>query len=113
MRIAPALPRSGHGQNGPDIQAHKNALRSRAANGGFRAASTHSRNDTHSLAAALKLDFSVNQGEKREIAAHAHALAGVKMCAHLTNDDIARPDRFAAVFFDATSLPIGITTIAT
>jgi hypothetical protein len=58
------------------------------------------------------LDFTVHKGEDGEIVAETDPFARMDTRPNLPNDDISSPDGFAAVFFHAPPLPIGIPTVA-
>ena len=62
------------------------------------------RNITSVLAAHLELYCTVYQGVESVVAAHADVLARVKLCASLTNDDVACLADFATEYLDAYSL---------
>ena len=70
------------------------------------------RHDVHSATFAVEDDLAVDQCEQRVILALADAFAGVELGTQLADDDVAGDYLLAAVAFDATSLTVGIATVA-
>src|SRR5205085_3360716 len=50
--------------------------------------------------------------ENRVIAAHADAIAGMKLCAALAHDDVARQHDLATEFLDAEPPPAAVAAVA-
>ena len=68
--------------------------------------------DVDAAPLAVELHDAFDQCEQRVVVALADAASGVKLVAHLTDEDVARLDRFATELLDATALCVGIATVA-
>lgn len=55
---------------------------------------------------AVPFYYAVRKGEQRVVPAHADILSGVDFRSALAEDNVARQDIFAAVFFDAAALAL-------
>ena len=60
---------------------------------------------------AIEEHATINQGENRVIATHAHALTGVELGATLANDDVTGDDGLTTKLLHAEALAAGIATV--
>ena len=68
-------------------------------------------NDVDSSSALIELDLTVHNSENGEIGTHSDTTTRMKFRADLPDDDIPRPNGFAAKPFNSSSLSIGIATV--
>lgn len=61
---------------------------------------------------AVPFYYAVRKGEQRVVPAHADILSGVDFRSALAEDNVARQDIFAAVFFDAAALGVGVAPVS-
>jgi len=60
----------------------------------------------------IELDFTIHESEKGEVTADSDTATGMEFRPYLPNKDVSRPNGFAAILFDSSSLSIGIPTIS-
>ena len=67
---------------------------------------------TSALALSFELDNSVNLRKQGVISTHTHVSTRMKLCAHLSHQNISGPDRLPTKSFDSTSLGRAVTAVS-
>ena len=68
--------------------------------------------DVDATAFAIELDEAIDQCEEREVRALANVGAGMKLVAHLTDQDVASANLLATKLLDAAALTVRVPTVA-